>query len=86
MQIQTKTYWGREFGDPESVADAVEGKCRDDLGHHDSGALESVQYGVRATQTLIGRLVSTLADKGLLTVEDLGKILDIEVRMIGRAP
>jgi hypothetical protein len=48
----------------------------------DYGSLEGLEYGTEKTREYLGALTDMLVEKGVLTAEDLGKLLGLsEVKM-----
>lgn len=72
MRVKTVKSWGQGTFE-ESVETAVESACEDQLG--ESGAVERLQASKQEADKLLARLVGVLVDKGIVTPDELLKII-----------
>lgn len=72
MKIKATARWEPERD--ETVSSYTE-RCLDGYSY-ENGQLETISDGVRKNASAIGRLLETLAEKGLLTAPEIVKIVE----------
>lgn len=72
MMLKSKYFYSTKPAPSFTITEAIVAQC--DGSEYDRGVLEAADATAKQTSQMLGKLISTLYDKGLLTADELYRL------------